>query len=242
MMIRSRISLIYLLNDLPRSKLPHAASSPPRYGRPSRYSVPSRWGFSGDKDCPSQGKGNHRNMAATFSCDALRDLAGFRAGKGVAVSFYLDLDPSLTPAAGDLATRTNSLLADADRHIDRSHLNHDQRKSLTADLERIRGYIESELVRDGAHGLAVFTDDLDNLWRPLTLTESVPDAVKINAELYLTPLEQLAKLTEHQPRRHDQGGWSQANYQRHADHLVQEHLHDVASELDRLVRRGNERV
>ena len=211
-------------------------------------------------------------MAATVSWDALRDLAGFRAGKGVAVSFYLDLDPSLTPAAGDLATRTNSLLADADRHVDRSHLNHDQRKSLAADLERIRGYIESELVRDGAHGLAVFTDDLDNLWRPLTLTESVPDAVKVNAELYLTPLvplvgrgegalvavvgrergelyrlhggrlEQLAKLTEHQPRRHDQGGWSQANYQRHADHLVQEHLHDVASELDRLVRRGNERV
>jgi peptide subunit release factor 1 (eRF1) len=211
-------------------------------------------------------------MAATVSWDALRDLAGFRAGKGVAVSFYLDLDPSLTPAAGDLATRTNSLLADADRNVERSHLNHDQRKSLTADLERIRGYIESELVRDGAHGLAVFTDDLDNLWRPLTLTESVPDAVKVNAELYLTPLvplvgrgegalvavvgrergelyrlhggrlEQLAKLTEHQPRRHDQGGWSQANYQRHADHLVQEHLHDVASELDRLVRRGNERV
>src|SRR6476661_10413832 len=93
------------------------------------------------------------HMTATVSWDALRDLAGFRAGKGVAVSFYLDLDPSLTPAAGDLATRTNSLLADADRHIDRSHLNHDQRKSLTADLERIRGYIESELVRDGAHGL-----------------------------------------------------------------------------------------
>jgi peptide chain release factor subunit 1 len=211
-------------------------------------------------------------MAATVSWDALRDLAGFRAGKGVAVSFYLDLDPSLTPAAGDLATRTNSLLADAGRHVDRSHLNHDQRKSLAADLERIRSYVENDLVRDGAHGLAVFTDDLDNLWRPLTLTESVPDAVKVNAELHLTPLvplvgrgegalvavvgrergelyrlhggrlQQLAKLTEHQPRRHDQGGWSQANYQRHADHLVQAHLHDVSAELDRLVRRGNERV
>ena len=36
-------------------------------------------------------------MAATVSWDALRDLAGFRAGKGVAVSFYLDLALSLTP-------------------------------------------------------------------------------------------------------------------------------------------------
>ena len=211
-------------------------------------------------------------MAATVSWDALRELAGFRAGKGVAVSFYLDLDLSLTPAAGDLATRTNSLLGEAGRHGDRSQLNHDQRKSLTADLERIRGYVENDLVRDGAHGLAVFTDDLDNLWRPLTLTDSVPDAVKVDAELYLTPLvplvgrgdgalvavvgrergelyrlrggrlEQLANLSEEQRRRHDQGGWSQANYRRHADHLVQEHLQDVASELDRRARRGTERI
>ena len=127
-------------------------------------------------------------MAATVSWDALRELAGFRAGKGVAVSFYLDLDLSHTPTAGDLATRTNSLLGEAGRHGDRSQLNHDQRKSLTADLERIRNYVENDLVRDGARGLAVFTDDLDNLWRPLALTDSVPDAVKVDAELYLTPL------------------------------------------------------
>jgi peptide subunit release factor 1 (eRF1) len=211
-------------------------------------------------------------MTATVSWDALRELAGFRAGKGVAVSFYLDLDLSLTPTAGDLATRTNSLLGEAGRHGDRSQLNHDQRKSLTADLGRIRNYVENDLVRGGARGLAVFTDDLDNLWRPLALTDSVPDAVKVDAELYLTPLvplvgrgegalvavvgrergelyrlrggrlEQLANLSEEQRRRHDQGGRSQANYQRHADHLVQEHLQDVASELDRRARRGTERI
>jgi peptide chain release factor subunit 1 len=211
-------------------------------------------------------------MAATVSWEALRDLAGFRAAKGVAVSFYLDLDPSVTPTAGDLATRVNSLLADAARHVDRSDLNHDQRKSMRVDLDRIRTYVDNELVRDGAHGLAVFADDLDNLWRPLTLTESVSDAVKADAELYLTPLvplvgrgegalvavvgrergelyrlragrlEPLAELTEVQPRRHDQGGWSQANYQRHIDHLVQEHLQRVADELERRVRRGRERI
>src|SRR5262249_42748130 len=125
----------------------------------------------------SQDKGATGTMAATVSWDALRDLAGFRASEGVAVSFYLDLDPGVTPTAGDLATRVNSLLAEAGRHADRSDLNHEQRKSLRADIERIRSYFENDLVRDGAHGLAVFADDLDNLWRPLTLTESVTDAV-----------------------------------------------------------------
>ena len=52
-------------------------------------------------------------MAATVSWDAVRDLAGFRAAKGAAVSFYLDLDPSRTPTEGDAATRVSSLLADA---------------------------------------------------------------------------------------------------------------------------------
>jgi peptide chain release factor subunit 1 len=211
-------------------------------------------------------------MAATVSWDALRDLAGFRAAKGVAVSLYLDLDPSVTPTAGDVATRVNSLLSEAGRHLDRHDLNHDQRKSLRADVERIRRYVEQELVRDGAHGLAVFADELDNLWRPLTLTESVADTVKADAELYLTPLVPLvgrgegalvavvgrergglyrlhggrlgplAELTEEQPGQHDQGGWSQSRYARHIEHLVQEHLHRVAEELDRRVRRRSERI
>jgi peptide chain release factor subunit 1 len=211
-------------------------------------------------------------MAATVSWDALRDLAGFRATNGVVVSFYLDLDPSVTPTAGELATRVNSLLAEAGRHLDRGELNHDQRKSLRADIDRIRRYVDQELVRDGAHGLALFADDCDHLWRPLALTESVADTVKVNEELYLTPLvplvgrgegalvavvgrergelyrlrggrlEQLADSTEEQPRRHDQGGWSQANYQRHVEHLVQEHLQRVAAELERRVRGRAERV
>ena len=211
-------------------------------------------------------------MTATVSWDALRDLAGFRATNGVVVSLYLDLDPAVTPTAGDLATRLNSLLAEAGRHLDRGDLNHDQRKSLRADLDRIRRYVDQELVRDGAHGLAVFADDCDNLWRALTLTESVADTVKVNTELHLSPLvplvgrgegalvtavgrergelyrlrggrlERLAELTEEQPRRHDQGGRSQANYQRHVDHLAQEHLQRVAAELERRVRGRSERV
>jgi peptide chain release factor subunit 1 len=207
-------------------------------------------------------------MAGTVSWDALRDLAGFRAAKGVAVSFYLDLDPATAPAS----TRVNSLLAGTARQLDRSDLTHDQRQGLKADIERIRRYVEEELVRDGAHGLALFAAELDNLWRPLALTESVADAVKVNSELYLTPLVPLvgrgegalvavvgrergeiyrlhggrlvplADRTEETPGKHDQGGWSQARYQRHIEHLVHEHLQRVVDELDRRVRRRSERI
>src|SRR6266540_1387140 len=188
-------------------------------------------------------------MAATVSWDALRDLAGFRAAKGIAVSLYLDLDPSRTPPPGDAAARAHALLGDAAKQLDRGELTREQRQGLKADLERIEHYVQDELVRDGAHGLAVFISELDNLWRPLTLTESVPDAVKVESVLFLAPLiplvgrgegalvavvgrergelyrlhggrlQPVADRTEETPGQHDQGGWSQARYRRHIEHL-----------------------
>jgi peptide chain release factor subunit 1 len=39
------------------------------------------------------------------------------------------------------------------------------------------------------------------------------------------------------PRRHDQGGWSQANYERHVDELAHRHMETVAQAIDRRFRR-----
>jgi peptide chain release factor subunit 1 len=91
--------------------------------------------------------------------------------------------------------------------------------------------------------------------------------VKIADELYLAPLARLAgrsdgtlvafvsrergdvyKLrgsslqlisddTTEVPGQHDQGGWSQARYERHIDEIVDRHWRDVAETLDRCVRR-----
>ena len=207
-------------------------------------------------------------MAATVSWEGLRELASFRAEKGCAISLYLNLDPRVSPTAGDAQIRVNSLLDEAAKRCNasRSDLTRDQRVALRADLDRIRSFFELEFDRDGAHGLAVFTDSLDNFWRPLALTAPVPDDVKVNNEFYLTPLvplvgrgegalvavvgrergdlyrlragrlEEVADRSEDQPRRHDQGGWSQARFQRHIDNLAHGHLRRVADELDRQLR------
>ncbi|MDQ3891160.1 MAG: host attachment protein [Actinomycetota bacterium] len=146
-------------------------------------------------------------------------------------------------------------------------LSHDERSALRNDFERIRRYFTDEFTRDGAHGLAVFCADADSLWRAYPVTEAVQDEVKVDRQLHLAPLvplvgrgegalivvvsreqgrfyrlhsgrlEEVADLFDEQPRRHDQGGWSQARYQRHVDELAQDHLRAVADELNRLVRR-----
>jgi peptide chain release factor subunit 1 len=205
-------------------------------------------------------------MAATVSWDSLRELASFQAAHGCAISLYLDLDPSITPTAGDAQARVRSLLDTAGQIAPRSS-SHSAREGLKADLERIHTYLTAEFNRDGAHGVAVFCAGPDNFWFPLPLTDSVPDHVAVGRSFYLAPLVplvgrgegaivalvgreqgqlfrlqrgQLVPIADHseeQPGRHDQGGWSQANYQRHIESLVQDHLRRVAEELDRQVRR-----
>jgi hypothetical protein len=54
-------------------------------------------------------------MAVTVSWDGLREIAAFTAENGCAISLYLDLDPSVSPTAGDAASRVNSLLDDGVR-------------------------------------------------------------------------------------------------------------------------------
>ena len=211
-------------------------------------------------------------MAMTITWDQLRDLATFRASNGCAISLYLDLDPSVSPTVGDAWTRINSLLDEVGKSQEatREDLTHAQRQGIRADIERVRRYFEQEFDREGARGVAVFSAGLDGFWKPMAITESVPDRVRVGRELHLAPLvplvgrgtgalvvavgrergevhelrngrlEQIANLFDHQPRRHDQGGWSQARMQRHVDTLAQEHLREVAEELGRQVRRSGQ--
>ncbi len=145
-------------------------------------------------------------------------------------------------------------------------LTHDQRGGLKADFERIREYFENDFDRDGAHGLVLFSAGLDNVWRPRALIDSVPDRVRVGRDFHLAPLvplvgrgegaivavvgrergelfrlhsgrlEEILDKTEEVPGKHDQGGWSQARFQRHIEKIVGEHLREVADALGNLVR------
>ncbi len=202
-------------------------------------------------------------MIHTVGWKELRELAAFRSEKGVAVSLYLGLEPSNRNA---LKTRLHSLRDEAARNVS-SDLGHEQRDALRADLERAEGFVEDEFDSSGAQGVALFASRLDNLFHPIALAAPVVDEIRIGSELHLAPLVPLigrgngtlvllvgreqgqffrlrgtrlvptAERFDEQPRRHDQGGWSQANLQRHADGLALEHLRAVAAQLEREVQR-----
>jgi peptide chain release factor subunit 1 len=205
-------------------------------------------------------------MAATLTWDDIRRLAEYRAKRGCAISLYVDLDPTDSPTPRDADARVNALLADGHKDAAARQQTHEEKEAVKKDFERIERYFEQEFERDGAHGLALFCAGLDDVWVSLQLADAVPDGIKVEREFYLAPLarlvgrgdgalvavvnrergslyrlragrlEQAADLSEEQPRRHDQGGWSQARFQRHIDQLAADHFRQVAEEIDRRVR------
>jgi peptide chain release factor subunit 1 len=198
--------------------------------------------------------------------DLLRDLAAFRAENGRAISLYVDLHPSVSPTRAELEIRVHALLDEIEA-ASPAELTREQRQALRDDAARLRAFFEQNFSRDGCHGYVVFVSGLDGLWRPVPLSERVSDLARVGRALNLEPLvplvgrgagvlvafvgrergdlyqlvsgrlEPLAERFDEQPGRHDQGGWSQARYQRHIEKLVRDHLRKVAGLVDRYVRR-----
>jgi peptide chain release factor subunit 1 len=200
--------------------------------------------------------------------EQLRELAGFRAEKGCAISLFVGLDPSEVPTPPAVETKVNAQLAEAQRLAEErtGTMSRDQREAMKADLERIRAWFDDGFDRQGVRGVAVFAASLDNFWSTLLLPEPIPDAVRVDSELSLAALAshvgrdaalvavvgrergqvfrlrngalvEIADQTEDLPGQHDQGGWSQARFERHIDELVERHFREVAATLDRCTRR-----
>ena len=156
--------------------------------------------------------------------------------------------------------------ADRELKERKPELSHEERGALERDLERIASWFGSEFDRAGVLGVAVFAAELEHLFQPLLLPSSVNDEARVGTQLYLTPLAgvvgqgdralvayvgrergdvyrlhggrlvPLVDETADVPGRHDQGGWSQARFERHIETIVDRHLREVAEALDRSVR------
>ena len=146
-------------------------------------------------------------------------------------------------------------------------LAHDERVGLREDLERVRDYLLSrEAPFRGARALALFCSGRDELFETIKLPRSVPGRVLLDNAPYVEPMlaAMMARewcvmlvsrrqarvftgapdtLTERQEReddthgQHDQGGLSQARYERSVEKEVDDHLRLAAEMLERRWRR-----
>jgi peptide chain release factor subunit 1 len=199
--------------------------------------------------------------------DELRRLAELRLERPLVLSLYLDLDPTEFATPPARATAARSLLDEADRRVrERDGLSHREKVDLRASLDRARTYLERELAVDGARAVAVFAAESAGLFETLKLPRPVRNRVAIGRSPLVGPLASLERreawcvmLVNRQEgrifrgspdglrevgsvhddvhRQHDQGGWSQARYQRSVDKEAADHLRHAADVLFRHFQR-----
>src|SRR3954447_24087490 len=212
-----------------------------------------------------KGTGKDGSMTTTVTDSVLRTLSGFRAENGCAISLYIDLDPSSTPTAPDVVTKFNALLSELEKEAEARSADRDCGLALRDDLARIRSWLDGEFDRDGTKGVAIFASAADGEFRALALPERVGDLTRIGSEFAVALLAgqlgrdgalvavlsrergnvyrfsggrlvEIVDESEETQGQHSQGGWAQARYQRHIEHLVQQHLKTVGQEIDRRTR------
>jgi peptide chain release factor subunit 1 len=177
--------------------------------------------------------------------------------KVLSLFLNLDPREFATPAARSTEVRSLLDRAGRLVREESEHLTHEQKESLRADLERVSAELGDGVGTKGAHGLAVFTASAAGLFEVLRLSRPVDHEPVIADTPYLAPLsmigpaewwcvvlvnrrtarlfcgsgdaiEEFGLVDDGVRNRHDQGGWSQANYQRSVDKDVQDHLKHVA--------------
>src|SRR5919109_3316916 len=193
-------------------------------------------------------------------------------GRVLSVILNLDPTEFATPPARATAV-TSVLTEAAHRVDEADGLDHDERGALREDVERVReALMASDIAQNGTRAVAVYACKPADLLEVVRINRPVESAVVLDRKPYLEPLvaeaheerwcvllvnrrnarffvggdgglEETDRIEDTVHRQHDQGGWSQANYQRSVekekvDHLV--HVAEVA--FDAYKRRGFDRL
>ena len=188
----------------------------------------------------------------------LRELASMRPDGARVLSVFLNLDPQEFSQAPARATEIESVLDDAERRVRDANdsLSHDEKKALREDVERTRDFLKGADF-SGAHGFVVYASGTAGLFEALRLPRPVSTRAVIDASPYIEPLvemcqkgswavilvnrkvgrmfrgsperlEELAPVQDDVPGQHQQGGLSQARYQRSIEEDARDHYRNVA--------------
>jgi peptide chain release factor subunit 1 len=174
-------------------------------------------------------------------------------GRVLSVFFNLDPSEFATPPARATEVNSVVTDA-ARKVEEAEGLDHEERQQLRADVERVREVLRgSDVASNGTQGLAVFACAFEGLLEVVRLAHPIESRVLVDdhpcveplvrngsserwcvllvnrrtARIFLgTPdgLEETDRITDDVHQQHDQGGWSQANYERSVEQDKLNHL------------------
>src|SRR5215218_469495 len=174
-------------------------------------------------------------------------------GRVLSVFFNLDPSQFATPAAR-ATELNSVLTAAAHKVEECNDLDHGEHAALREDVERVREVLSgSNVASNGMHGLAVFACGPAGVLEVVRLPHPIESRAVVDDHPCVEPLvragteerwavmlvnrktariftgtaeglEEVDRIEGDTHRQHDQGGWSQANYQRSVEQEKQNHL------------------
>ena len=193
--------------------------------------------------------------AEQFGIETLNRLARLDTGGQPILSVYVDLDPTRFPTPDTRGVELGSLLDQA------------RREGGEVDAERVATWLEANpAVRRGARALAIFSSVQANIFEAVRLRSAVEPLAVVDTVPWLEPaaatvsegdwgvavvsrraarlfrggpgrLTEFMTIDDELHRRHAQGGWSQARFQRGIEEQVAAHARGVGERLLRAHRR-----
>jgi peptide chain release factor subunit 1 len=195
-----------------------------------------------------------------------------RRGRVLSVFLNLDPSEFATPVARSSAV-TSVITEAARRVEQADGLEHDEREALKQDVQRVREALTtSDIASNGTRAVAVYSCVLEDLLEVVSLRRPVASTVVLERTPYVEPLiadadserwcvllvnrrtarifigdggalEETDRVEDDVHSQHDQGGWSQANFQRGVDKEKDDHLvHVAAVAFDAHKLRGFDRL
>jgi hypothetical protein len=174
-------------------------------------------------------------------------------GLVLSVFFNLDPSEFATPAARSTEVNS-VVTAAAHKVDEADGIGHHERVALRADVERVRDVLQgSDVASNGTHGLAVFACGPAGLLEVVRLAHPIESRAIVDDRPCVEPLvrggsnerwtillvnrrtariftgtadglEETDRITDDVHQQHDQGGWSQANYERSVEQEKLNHL------------------
>jgi peptide subunit release factor 1 (eRF1) len=193
-------------------------------------------------------------------------------GRVLSVFLNLDPTEFATPPARSSAI-TSVMTAAAHKVESKAELSHDERMALKDDVQRVRDVLAgSDLATNGTRGVAVYACKELDVLEVLKLRRPVESKVVLDRTAFIEPLvlqgtdeqwmvllvnrraarifvgagdelEETDRIVDDIRSQHDQGGWSQLNYQRSIDKDVSDHVGSAADLAFEIYKsRGLDRV
>ena len=205
--------------------------------------------------------------ANTLTRGRLRRLADVHPDRGRVLSVFMNLDPSELPTPAARSSAVTSVLTEAARRVEEAgELAHDERQALRTDVERVREVLTGDVAANGTRAVAVFACQPADLLEVVALRHPIESRVVLDDSPFVEPLVHVGaaerwcvllanrrvarlfvgdgdalgetdRIEDDVHRRHEKGGWSQANYQRSVDKEVGDHVARTAEVAFALYKR-----